>query len=227
MATSKKAKTHPVSGAISPRDREVRLRSVPDNNIGKTPAWHIGIVDIGCDWSCAENWLANLCDSILPKLKDYETMTWQEIMSASGGRSRGTNNHYIEIEDLSKEAQKRLCDLKMDDIDALFCLRLSGKERIWGIVDGRIFKIGSVPGSGGREAAGRCTMVRRLRRGSRRRAGTPGNHRPAPDHTSRGYSGNDQANCCVCPGQPGGVCADHRLGCSMGGKALETLRIKR
>lgn len=55
-----------------------------------------------------------------------------------------TNNgdsHNIEVNQIVKDAQRRLEEIRQADVDELFSLRLSGKERIWGIVDRNIFKI--------------------------------------------------------------------------------------
>ncbi|MDU6962618.1 MAG: Hsp33 family molecular chaperone HslO, partial [Staphylococcus sp.] len=40
---------------------------------------------------------------IFKTLKAFEGMTWQEIDSASGGKKKGTNNHFIPFEDMIKE----------------------------------------------------------------------------------------------------------------------------
>jgi len=73
-------------------------------------------------------------DTIYPKLKEFERLTWYEIITQRNKRER-SKHHSIEKEKLSKKAQERLTDLKLDDYDELFSLRLSGGERIWGIRD--------------------------------------------------------------------------------------------
>ena len=80
-------------------------------------------------------------ERIFDKLADYEGMTWQEIQSASGGKTHGTNSHFENVADLDKAAQKRLVELKLDDIDQLFSLRLTGKERLYGILENGVFAI--------------------------------------------------------------------------------------
>ena len=62
-------------------------------------------------------------------------------MSSSGGRSHGTNNHYEDVADLCKEARDRIIELKLIDIDRVFSLRLSGTERLFGILEDGIFSI--------------------------------------------------------------------------------------
>lgn len=61
------------------------------------------------------------------KLAEFESMTWSEIL--------GRNSHFIPRTQLCQTAQDHLADLKLDDIDALVSLRLSGPERIFGILE--------------------------------------------------------------------------------------------
>lgn len=70
---------------------------------------------------------------IYPKLKEYEKNTWDEIEKMTYGRENKTKNHYIAVSSLAKQAQSRLKELQIDDIDSLFSLRLEGKLRIFGI----------------------------------------------------------------------------------------------
>ena len=59
------------------------------------------------------------------KLAHYESMTWSSI--------EGPNNHFVSVGDLAKAARDRLTAIRQDDVDELFSLRLSGKERIYGV----------------------------------------------------------------------------------------------
>lgn len=43
-------------------------------------------------------------------------------------------NHHIKISDLCKSAQDRLAELRYRDIDELFSLHLTSKNRVWGIL---------------------------------------------------------------------------------------------
>ena len=70
---------------------------------------------------------------VLTKLKDYKTMTWQEI--------KGKGSHSISLEKLAPEAQKRLQEIKLDHIRRLFSLCIHGSIRIFGIVHGDVLKI--------------------------------------------------------------------------------------
>ncbi len=54
-------------------------------------------------------------------------MTWAELLG-------GKQNHNVSVSDLCKAARQRLEEIGQDDIDELLSLRLSGKERVWGIL---------------------------------------------------------------------------------------------
>ena len=66
---------------------------------------------------------------IIKSLHGFERMTWNQIKQVAGGRSSGTNRHLLTIDDFSKEAKKRLKQLKLDDNDELFSLRLNNTLR--------------------------------------------------------------------------------------------------
>ena len=95
------------------------------------PAWQFRAMDMEGDWGW-EGQEINFLE-IRIKLANFESMKWLEI--------EGPKSHFVKFSSLSKKAQKRLKKLKYDDIDELFSLRLSGKERLWGIREGSIFKI--------------------------------------------------------------------------------------
>jgi hypothetical protein len=63
------------------------------------------------------------------KLAHFETMTWNEILVT--GKKR---NHSVAISQLCTQAQRRLRDSGQEDLDELVSLRLSGPERVWGIL---------------------------------------------------------------------------------------------
>lgn len=104
--------------------------------------WQLEIVDLVGTWGwrsvavARDGW-----DEILPKLKDFETMTWAGIMRASGGRRAGNNHHPVAVEDLSRAAQNRLKELGLNDAGELFSLRLDGTKRIYGIRDRQALKV--------------------------------------------------------------------------------------
>ena len=50
-------------------------------------------------------------------------------------------NHHVSVSVLSDRARKRLKDLNLEDMEELFSLRLSGKERIWGILTQGVLEV--------------------------------------------------------------------------------------
>lgn len=83
-------------------------------------------------------------EHIISKLQKLENVTWQEILDASGGKSdgRGNNNHFIPATKLPYDERKIFAKLGyMKDFEKVFSLRLSGKERLIGVVDMNVFEI--------------------------------------------------------------------------------------
>ena len=111
----------------------------PEGYLKKHPVWAFQRCDLE-----HERWSLLNCDTfyedIMDKLSSYEGMTWAEIQSASGGKTKGTNNHFAYISKLDKEAQKRAMELHLD-VDELFSLRLTGTLRLYGILENGIFSI--------------------------------------------------------------------------------------
>ena len=73
---------------------------------------------------------------IHPRLKEFEQKTWGTILKKEGKR-----NHEIEISKVCRQAQNRLSTLKHTDIEKLVSLRITKKQRLWGIRNGRIFQV--------------------------------------------------------------------------------------
>ncbi len=109
---------------------------------GERILWKLEILDPDGPWgwrsaAVTRDWW----DVIFPTLKDFETMTWAEILRASGGRRAGNNHHPVAVENLSRAARNRLKEIGLNDIDELFSLRLDGTKRIYGIRDGQALMV--------------------------------------------------------------------------------------
>ena len=98
-------------------------------------AWHINTLDIDGPWGWTKIDPGTLWDRIHDRLANLESMTWSQI------KTDKKHFHSIEKTNLSKEAQQRLEEIDQDDIDEVFSLRVSGKERIFGIRDRHILKL--------------------------------------------------------------------------------------
>jgi hypothetical protein len=113
-----------------------RIAVDPEDTNRLTPVWSIARFDHEGPWgrnACTPDEI--LWGTIFPKMRNYETMTWNEIL-----RNKWYN-HSIEVARLIKAARDRLVELGLDDYEELFRFRLEGTGRVWGIRDGRIFQI--------------------------------------------------------------------------------------
>jgi len=70
------------------------------------------------------------------KLSNFETQTWKDIITRSQN-----HHHFMPVTKICESAQNRLSALHLEDTDALFSLRLSGAERIWGLLDNGILLV--------------------------------------------------------------------------------------
>ena len=123
-------KKTPVPSRIKSEGRE--FRSVHHSNATESICWRFSAMDMDGAFSFA-NVKAKTWRRILEKMKEWETMTWGEIS--------GKRDHAIAVSALSPEARNRLFELKVDDIDEVFSLHLSGRERLIGIRNRNIFLV--------------------------------------------------------------------------------------
>jgi hypothetical protein len=116
------------------KKKSPRVHCFTDTN-QQTISWQFGKLDMNGDWCCKQIDRATLWDFLFERIKNFETMTWCEILVDKD------NNHDVEKKNLSPEARKRLVQIRQDDIDSLFTLHLSGLRRLWGIRDGRALQV--------------------------------------------------------------------------------------
>lgn len=139
MAASKRSKTP--HAAINPRTGP-RTEIDPASHRGENPVWQVGTMDLEAPWTFKALAHDEWWSEVHSKLKWFETMTWQEIMSQTGGPRQGTNSHFVSVDRIIPEAQDRLRTLhRWEDLDQLFSLRLTGRCRIWGILVGHTLKL--------------------------------------------------------------------------------------
>ena len=75
-------------------------------------------------------------DDLRTKLGQFEGSLASEFFGPHKGPAK-----FEGIESLSRDAQARLEYLKRDDVDGLWCVRLSGLERVWGTRRGPVFNL--------------------------------------------------------------------------------------
>ncbi len=86
--------------------------------------WSFQQAELDGPWGWNGISMEKLLKDVLNKLQNFETMSWSEI--------KGPNSHYILVEELDSKAKKRLEQLNLDPVK-LFSLRLTGKERVFGL----------------------------------------------------------------------------------------------
>lgn len=121
MARSKR-KGPKANVSIRP-SKEPRIAAAPPSFRGGIISWRFNAVDKNGPFS----W-TNLSDGdefmeVVDKLASLETMS--EIEQGRRGC------HFIEVTKLSSEARGRLTEIKLDDIDELYSIRLTGRGRVF------------------------------------------------------------------------------------------------
>lgn len=97
------------------------------------PKWSF----IKCD-TVHEKWgiLSNTAylGDMLARFKEWERVTWGDILTTTSGRRHNTQNHPMPVSILDKAAAKRLTELHLDSYDVLYSLTITGRRRVWGIM---------------------------------------------------------------------------------------------
>ena len=141
----KKSKTPRYKEPPEKRNQEARAKENPENFDRQTPAWQFHLIDKDHPrWGFSQLLPEKLLKLIQENLFNFETMTWAQIKSASGGKGKGkgTNNHSCPLEGFCDEAKNRLRKIRHDDIsDDLFSLRIDAGTRLYGFKEGRTLKL--------------------------------------------------------------------------------------
>ena len=109
----------------------VRSIQNPETFNSACPSWCFRF----CDkerWNFSPN---DLVDDILPKLKEWEAQTWNEILVKAKKQ-----NHSIDAEKLNKLAISMLNAMHIE-VEAIVSLRLQGTYRLYGYRIGSLFYI--------------------------------------------------------------------------------------
>lgn len=109
----------------------------PESYMRKKPCWRFSNCDKEHDkWKVDH---IKIDDNIFNKLVTYENMTWKEINSQTNGKGH-KKNHFIGVEDLTKDAQRRFNELNITE-DVLFSLAPEGKLRLYGRLYDGVFDL--------------------------------------------------------------------------------------
>jgi len=71
---------------------------------------------------------------VLTRISNMETMSWREVEQRTG-------SHLVSVDQIIPDARERLCQRKLDDLSDLFSLRVTAKERIWGVRRGSVLHL--------------------------------------------------------------------------------------
>lgn len=131
MADSKKN----IKQKAFPRGRSIARDENPERYYLENPSWNFGNSDMEM-WAFTEEHIGKrIWEEILPRLKNLETQTWNEILVINKKQ-----NHAIEVGTLNKDAQNRLAE-KYIEAESLISLRLTGNHRIYGYMIGSVYNV--------------------------------------------------------------------------------------
>jgi hypothetical protein len=114
----------PVVGATVEARKQPK-RAVVGAPLSEKPTviWGLSYVDLEGPWGWSRIAVSAL-DRVLKFMHNLEGMRPTEIF--------GTKSKHIALDSLCPQAQQRLEAIELDDLDGLWELRVSGRERIWG-----------------------------------------------------------------------------------------------
>lgn len=112
-------------------EKKAKSRGIPKSP--ETILWSFSVLDKEGPYAVHHCESVEKLAEVLHKKGEIERMTWSDIYR---GRS-----HEVELHKLCKEAQDRLIAIKMDDLDTLFSLRLTGTNRLWCIKDDNVLRV--------------------------------------------------------------------------------------
>lgn len=134
MAASKKKKI--VKQSFSPDRRTVKQTENPEGYYNLHPSWNFSTCAIDGSWAFTKESVGEfLWDEILPRLKAWESQTWNEILVGAK-----KHNHSIDVNALNPCARTRLTE-NFIEWDSIISLRLTGTHRLYGYITRSVFNI--------------------------------------------------------------------------------------
>lgn len=122
----------PKAGASPKGGKKPSAAPDPIDSRNELIAWRFSLLDTTGPWGWRSVDMESHFDEVHAKLNDLEKLTVGELTGRAG-------NTPISTTQISAEAQRRLRQIKQDDLDTLWHLRLRGLWRVWGKLDGAIF----------------------------------------------------------------------------------------
>ena len=107
----------------------------------KPPVWAFSKSDFDhSKWGLETN--SNQILRITKKLKDFEGMTWRQILGDTSGRKSAPKNCEKNVTQIISEAQERFKQLNLyHEHDSIYSLTIDGATRLWGVRTGNIFYV--------------------------------------------------------------------------------------
>lgn len=103
---------------LSGRENRKIPRSESFTPYDMNPVWAFRIIDLGGPWCWSRMGEAEIF-AVLDRLWHFESMTWKEIENQTG-------SHRVDSWRIGKEARDRLVEIRQDDAETLFSLRIDG-----------------------------------------------------------------------------------------------------
>lgn len=116
-------------------EKKPRTGSEPSSFHHLKAAWRVGDLEMCDPYGWHEVDLETF-EHIRGRLSGFESMTWSQILVE--GRK---HHHSVFVSEIRKPARDRLVDIEKDDVDKLVSLSLSGKNRIWGILEKGVLRL--------------------------------------------------------------------------------------
>jgi hypothetical protein len=125
----------PAAGKVPRSIVEPSPRRIPLSPAGGTynsdhPSWRISKLEIVDPFGWQAIPRGKLYE-VREKLAQFESMTWNEILIESKKQ-----HHSVEVWRLCSDARTRLAAIGLGDVETLVSLRLTAKERVWGVRQG-------------------------------------------------------------------------------------------
>lgn len=134
-----KRKKNPKKSVHISSSKSPRIVADPESWKKKSPVWAFNLYRIQEHrWSVECEDFAINC---VPKLKQFEGMTWEEILRQTHDKGKSSNHFILSLDLLCREAQKILMDEQCYPVDQLFSLRIDNRRRLIGFLDDGIFCI--------------------------------------------------------------------------------------
>jgi len=118
----------PLAQKLPPQTKDPRASEAPNDKC--FPEFRATQMDIDGPYGWHKFNLLEIPE-ILQKIFEAQRMTWQEHYAHG--------SHLVKVSKIIPKMQKRLKELKQEDLDVLYSLRLSGKMRVWGIKEANLF----------------------------------------------------------------------------------------